>query len=77
MSDLKEMREAVEADRRVGVDYYERVPFARYAALIACAEACERIMHARGNPSSPITNMGRSMMREIAGEALAALERVP
>lgn len=44
------------------------------ARLERAREALTRIMHARGNPNSPVTNMGRSMMREIAGEALAAID---
>jgi hypothetical protein len=36
----------------------------------ALTKALESIMHARGDPTSSVTNMGRAMMREIAAAAL-------
>ena len=35
-------------------------------------EALEKIMHARVNTKSPVTNMSRACMRDIAGDALEA-----
>lgn len=74
MSDLKAMRiVATSLDDGAMV----HISPERYRALIACAEACEKIMHARGDPTSPVTNMGRAMMREIAGEAFDQVRRAP
>ena len=43
---------------------------ALYAERDRFREALERILHARRDPASPVTDMSRAGMREIAAEAL-------
>lgn len=43
--------------------------------LLDAVDALRKIMHARRNPGIPLTNMSSADMRELAGEALAALDK--
>jgi hypothetical protein len=61
---------AHEADDKI--DRLQSALFASQARERVMREALEKIMHARGNPASSVTNMGRSMMREIAAAALSS-----